>query len=216
MFRVRVMRTLSLACLVSFVFSLALPCVAGELELSLKQAYEEKLFVIRNFWTGSLLKFDTAGQLKGNAAPGIWTLHGFIRVEKLEMDGSTLRMRCKRLVIGETRSGFDYSYRQNDALLEIDVDLNSSQPRQEEIAKAFSRMFVNDKVAFRDSVPHYWQPCITTAITGTEKSRIGGCRFSPRLNGIFDVRTDTELVTSSAQAPNPIGFCHSGDGNNRW
>ena len=198
-------------CLVLLVLACALPCVADELQSSLKHSYQGKAFIIRNFWPGTVLKFDASGQLKGDASSGIWTLHGFIRVEKIEIHGSTLRLRCKRLVIGETRRGFDYSDRQNDARLEIDVDLNSSQPRQEEIKEAFSRMFVNDKVAFRDSVPHYWRPCITTAITGTEKSRTGGCRFSPRLNGIFGVRTDTALATSSAQAPNPPASATAGE-----
>ena len=203
MFCDRATRTLSLACFVCVVFSLALPCVADEPEPALKQTYEGKVVVIRNFWPGNLLKFDASGQLKGDASPGIWTLHGFIRVEKLEMDGATLRLRCKRLVIGETRDGFDYRNGRKDARLEIDLDLDSSESRQEAIRAAFSRMFVSDKIGFRDSVPTYWRDCITTALAGTELKRTEGCRFSPHLAGIIGVQTGAQPATVAAQATRP-------------
>lgn len=169
------------------LFACALPSFADELELQLKQSYEGKVFAIRNFWPGGVLKFDASGQLKGNADPGAWTLDGFIRIERLEINGTTLRLQSKRLVVEESREGLDYRNRRKDAKLEIDLDFDSSHPTQEEIAAAFAKMFVSDGVAFRDSVVNYWQSCVTTAINGSEKKPTEGCRFSPRLAAVIGI-----------------------------
>jgi hypothetical protein len=61
---------------------------ADDLERTLNQSYSGRVLVLRNFWRGDSLRYDSAGQIVGGAAPGFWTTDGLVRVEKVRLTGS--------------------------------------------------------------------------------------------------------------------------------
>jgi protein TonB len=163
----------------------ASPTLADDLEQSLKQAYQGKVFIIRNFWPGSLLRYDSAGQLKGDANPGAWTLDGLVRVEKIGTADTGVVLQCKRLVIVPSRDGFDFKDRRHAARLDILLDLDPKSSSLESMETAFSKIFVNDAGGFRDAVADSWRDCVSAALSGTEPPEHKGCHFGRRISALL-------------------------------
>jgi hypothetical protein len=61
---------------------------ADDLERTLNQTYQGKVFVLRNFWRGDSLHYDSAGQIRGLATSGFWTTDGLVQVEKVRFTGA--------------------------------------------------------------------------------------------------------------------------------
>src|SRR5437879_899178 len=156
----------SIACgrAICFIFALmpwASAVLADDLEQSLKQAYQGKVFVLRNFWEGDYLHYGSAGKLMGDANVGFWTTDGFVRVDQIRVSDTNLQLECKRLFIRSTSSGFDYSDRHGQGnKLQLDIGLDPQHLSREGVDSVFSKVFVADSSSFLESVADYWKPCV--------------------------------------------------------
>jgi len=69
---------------------------ADELD-QLREKYDDKTLVLRNFYRGERLRYDSAGMSTGSAVPGDWTVDGFVRVTSLSLSGQRLTIQADRL-----------------------------------------------------------------------------------------------------------------------
>lgn len=182
----------------------AVPSFADDLETSLKQAYEGKAFMIRNFYSASRLHYDLTGKLIGYGNPGSWTLDGLVHVENVTLHGNTAQLKCWRLAIAATQDGLDYS--DQPSQLEIFVDFGASLPERQAADALFEKIFVLDATVFPSLVPSYWTPCVMAALNGKETKWGPKCRFSSRLSEVIALRPgeNSNAVLNPASATHEV------------
>jgi len=172
---------------------------ADDLERTLNQTYRGKVFVLRNFWRGDLLRYDSAGQIIGNATSGFWTTDGLVRVEEVRLTGDTLNLECKRMFMVESKDGFDYRERSKKARKrEIAIDLGPKPISAETAGAVLSKILVSGKADFFSEMPDYWKPCVKTALQ--VETHEPGLPLYPLRNGCkFGSRMLTALSLSSSE-----------------
>jgi TonB family protein len=189
-------RSLLLSALASLAFAttLAYPTPASatsEIDQHLRDAYQNKTFVLRSFYSGTALHFDSAGSPPADALAGEWTVDGFVNVEDIHVSGSRLQIRASRLHLGWLGAdglkavhdvvvkGRADDEKKNRAL-RIEADLGPGPVTAEAADAALSRIFLTAQDSFADLVPDYWKPCISDGLLGKGNS----CRFPPELAAI--------------------------------
>ena len=169
------------------LFLVSVPHTFADEATDLTQAYKGKVFIVRNFWHGDTLRYDSAGQRIGDANLGFWTIDGLIRIEKIETSGGQLRVGCKRMLLDVKSGAFDYADargNRTDKQREIVIDLGQESPTRDFVEAVFSKIFISDASSFEDAVPEYWKQCVRTAVESAEQKR-GGCSLAPHFTELF-------------------------------
>jgi hypothetical protein len=81
---------------------------ASELERQLRDQYNGKILVLRNFYHGDHLTYDSSGIPAGSPVPGDWTVDGFARLTNLDLSGHRLTIHAVRLSLGNTGKSFQF------------------------------------------------------------------------------------------------------------
>jgi TonB family protein len=158
---------------------------ASELEKHLRDQYDGKTLLLRNFYGGASLHYDSSGQLSKAAAPGDWTVDGVFQVGEVKVSSHHLTIRAKRVHLGWLRDvGFspveDAKDKPGDTrLLRIEADLGHGDVTPEQVDAVLAQIFLTPKDHLVELVPDYWKPCVFAASTGNGTGEYSGCRFSP-------------------------------------
>jgi hypothetical protein len=72
----------------------------SELEQHLRDQYNGKTLLLRNFYGGDSLRYDASGQLSKAATPGDWTVDGVVHVDEVKVSSHRLTIRAKRVHLG--------------------------------------------------------------------------------------------------------------------
>jgi TonB family protein len=161
---------------------------ADELGQHLRDQFNDKTLVLRNFYQGERLSYDSAGSLVGgSAASGDWTVDGFIRVTKLTLSGQRLTMQAERLSLGNTGQSFQFQQyfdkgkkdkkqeekAEKEHRLRIEVEFDAGGITAEKADAALSRIFLTAQDRLADLMPDYWKPCVLAASTGNSMEPAG-------------------------------------------
>lgn len=186
---------------------------ANDLNTSLKQTYGGKVFIIRNFWHGDHLQYDSAGQLMGDGDVGYWTTDGLVRIENVSVVGSTLHLECKRMVVSAGSRGLEYKEsRSKDKKREIDIQYGATPVTPDGIDSALKKVFVSEKEDFLESVPPYWKKCITAALSATQAEQQSACHFSPQLQSLLSTASLSTAPAPTQRKAEPEGVLKIGAG----
>lgn len=158
-------------------------------EQHLRDQFRSKTLLLRKFYSGDHLLYDSAGGLIGKEMVGDWTSDGFVVLDEFRTSGPRLIIEARRLLV--TRSTPEFAFgaakrRSADgkdlgpALVEIDVDFGTAAPSVEEADAAISRIFLNEQDSLVDLVPDYWRPCVLGGLSWKNET----CRFSPEVIAI--------------------------------
>jgi TonB family protein len=187
----------------------------NEVEQHLRDQYNDKTLVLRNFYTGNRLSYDTRGTPTNSADQGDWTVDGFTRVIALNVSGGRLTIELQRLAVGNVGKTFQFQKFRNkkeekkaqkENRLHIEVAVESSGLTAEKAGDALSKVFLTSQDRLADLVPDYWKPCVLAASTGRGKKKYIGCSFPPEFAAIpgvvftLDQSPQTETVDSEARA----------------
>ena len=172
----------------------------SDLEEHLRYEYADKTLVIRNFYHGGRLNYDSAGSpANGSVASGDWTVDGFVRVASLSLSGLRLTLHAERLsVIGAgqilefQRSDLKKNRVKGESRLRIEVELDPNGITVEKADAALSRVFLTTKDRFADLMPDYWRPCILAASNGKGTKKYSACRFSSEVAAVPGVVSGAE------------------------
>jgi len=170
---------------------LAIPAHAQgkDLQQHLRDQHKGKILVLRSFYDGDSLSYDSAGQLSGSAASGDWTIDGMIQVDDVRVSNHRLSIQAKRLHMGWVHdSGFSPVRCPEGKLgklceekrkLRIEADLGPGEATADNAEAMLARIFVTQEDHFVELVPDYWMPCVLAAVGDKPLAQYAACQFSP-------------------------------------
>lgn len=171
----------------------------SDLEDHLRSQYNDKTLVLRNFYHGERLNYDSAGSLRNSAVSGDWTVDGFVRVKSLNLHGQRLSIQAERLTLGNNGTVFQFQQyfdknnkqdkeerekAEREHKLRIEVEFDASGITAENADAALAKVFLTAQDRFADLVPDYWNPCVQAASTGKEGKQYKACGFPPEFAAI--------------------------------
>jgi len=180
---------------------------SDELDQHLRDKYDNKTLVLRNFYRGERLRYDSAGMSTGSAVTGDWTVDGFVRVTSLSLSGQRLTIQADRLSL--VNSGQSFGFQQSGGKkkekakkssgLRIEVEFDPSTITGEKADAALSRIFLTAQDRFAHLVPDYWKPCVLAASTGNGTKQYAACGFPPEFATIPGVVPNSDEHAESVQ-----------------
>jgi hypothetical protein len=72
----------------------------SDLERHLNDEYKGKTLILRGFYSGDHLTYDSSGHILNPTAPDDWTVAGVVQVESLKVSGDHLRIDARRVHLG--------------------------------------------------------------------------------------------------------------------
>jgi len=195
-----------------------------DLKQHLQEQYRGKTLLVRGFYAGSLLHFDSAGTLRDRLPGGDWTLDGVVRIEDVRVSRDRMTIRANRLhlgwvpgsgltelhdLVGSDKVEMDKDEKKNRAI-EIVADLGSGGTTAADAALA--HIFVTSQDNFADLVPDYWKPCVWVAAAGSDEKTYRSCRFSPEFLAIPGVALHSEANASLPAGPDSSAIFQVGHG----
>ncbi len=158
---------------------------ASDLEKHLRDQYDGKTLLVRNFYGGDFLRYDASGQLSKAATPGDWTVDGVIQIDDVKVSSHHLTIRANRVHLGWIQDvGFspvqDAKDKQGDTRsLRIEAELGPGEVTAAQADAVLAQIFLSANDHLVELVPDYWKPCVLAASTGNGTGEYSGCRFSP-------------------------------------
>jgi TonB family protein len=200
--------------LLIFVLALglgALPGVASDLDQQLRDQYQGKTLLLRGFYSGNSLLYDSAGSPSEGGLSGDWTVDGVVRIDEIHASGDRLKIRATRVhlgwVGGELQTLHDYVAKdkldkdeKKDRELRIEAALSDGGTTESAVA-ALSRIFLTSQDSFADLVPDYWQPCVRSGLTAETGIKKQSCYFSQEFLAIPGVALHLNSPEDTTSAP---------------
>jgi TonB family protein len=149
---------------------------SNAVEQQLRDEYKGKTFLLRDFYAGSRLKYDSSGTLLANSNPGDWTATGFVEVKDLHVSGKGITLRGNRLMAGIFElKVFQFLRYEKNKEVEIDAQVNAGDVSLAQAKAVLSKIFLIPDDHLDQVVPGYWKRCFRRALKGGEVV----CRFAP-------------------------------------
>jgi TonB family protein len=190
----------------------------SDLEQHLRDRYKGKTLLLRGFYSGDQLHYDSATAPTGGAASGDWTVNGFVLVDDIRISGQHLAITATRMVVGSRPLHFladtpeKRKNKKRAPFLKIDAELGPGSPAAEQADAAISRIFLTAQDHFAELVPDYWRPCISEGFSGKNAA----CRFTPEFTAIPGLTSSAEVgptpITQATENASDIVLAHRKDG----
>jgi len=212
----RISRLRSARLLAALVSAILIPRAypADDLEQSLRSRYGNKTLVLRGFYHGDKLKYDSAGKLAGNLRLADWTVDGVVHVTSINVSDRRLTIHADRLTLiydghalafqtsGNQKPGNKKPKR--TSRLRIETELDAGAATAEKGQALLAKIFLTPPDRLADIVPDYWKSCVWAASENLGKDRYTACRFGQELAavpGVSESGQDKDIATKIAGAP---------------
>jgi TonB family protein len=159
--------------------------LASDLEDHLRDQYKGKTVILRGFYSGERLRYDSAGAV-ADARPGDWTTDGFVLVSDIHVSHLRLKIKAKRLsVVLGPKGTFEFlgdtpKTQKKVPPLQVEAELPQVNSSFDQAAVTLSRIFLVAQDSFAELVPDYWKPCVPDGLSG----KVSKCFFSPEFAAI--------------------------------
>jgi TonB family protein len=163
----------------------SIPAAANDVEQHLRDEYQGKTLVLRGFYSGDRLHYDSTGK-PDNAASGDWTVDGFIRVDEIHLSGDRLVINAQRLTVGRPeRKELELSPRLRGVAGRRDIETvqveikadTGHNPSPEQADAIAAEIFLTPQDSLADLVPDYWKPCVRQGL----KRESEDCSFAAEI-----------------------------------
>ena len=145
-----------------------------DLTSHLRDSYQNKILVLRGFYSGKHLHYDSTGAPTSTEKSGDWTTDAFIRVNHIDFSHRRVTLKIDRIALADDyRSGFQFQPK-HWPHANIEVDLGGD-PSLQQIDAAMAKIFLTSHDDLAELVPDYWKQCVADAETGKGTN----CHFSP-------------------------------------
>jgi protein TonB len=166
---------------IAFVSLLAAPPApaqaANEIDQHLRDQYQGKTLLLRNFLVGGWLTYEADGTFTGAANSGDWTVDGLVRVDNLRVSRNRLIIDATRLFFIPTAQARSQTVPGSG--LQIEVHLGRGGFRRDAADAVMSKVFLTPEDDFAASVPDYWKLCVYAGLAADGPQKQTGCWFSP-------------------------------------
>ena len=207
----RISRLRSARLLAALVSAILLPRAypADDLEQSLRSRYRNKTLVLRGFYHGDKLKYDSAGKLAGNLRLGDWTVDGVVHLTSINVSDRRLTIHADRLTLIYDGHALAFQTSGNKkpkrtSRLRIETELDAGAATAEKGQALLAKIFLTPPDRLADIVPDYWKSCVWAASENLGKDRYTACRFGQELAavpGVSESGQDKDIATKIAGAP---------------
>jgi len=186
---------------------------AENIDRHLRDQYKGKVFVLRNFYTGSSLRFAPDGSPAKQTASGDWTVDGIVRIDDIKVKRDRLQILATRLRLGwVSGSGFSVLHESDSKgkpvknekhyVLEIEATVGERDAAPEVVDALLSKIFLTSHDSLVDAVPPYWKRCVYDGLAGNAKLS-SACNFSREFLAVPGFGPPTELAADvPAEPPN--------------
>jgi|GEM_PF-4308035 len=132
----------------------------ADLQKHLQDQYQNKIFVLRGFYSDEFLHYDPTGALMGAPTPGDWTVDGFVLLSDLQIRGQRLEIEAKRLLVVSRNDSFQFyadsqKKRKKADSVRIEVELAAANAT-DAIDALFASIFLTNRNTLGTLVPDYW------------------------------------------------------------
>jgi TonB family protein len=192
--------------LVALVSVITSPACSETVDLQryLRNQYQGKTLLLRGFYSGENLLYDSSGDLANPENSGDWTANGFVGLNEIHASGNRISIDAQRLVAIMSDGMFQLRPAQRmvsdtergAAVVAIEIDLGSN-PSLEQAKSALSKIFLGSQDSLSDLVPNYWKPCVSRGLRGESRS----CVFSTEVLGVPGVAFFPENNPTSSSPP---------------
>jgi len=160
---------------------LAVPAICQTADLEhIRDQYQGKPLVLRSFYSGDSLRYDSSGSPLGESTTGDWTTDGFVRLNDISISDRHLTATGVRLIVISHENVFQFFARhslgrhQRPPNLRIEVELSPDGTLAQSADIALSKVFLTTRDSFRDLVPDYWRYCVRDALSDSDED----CHFA--------------------------------------
>jgi len=170
------------------VVSLSARSDTSDLQQHVRDRYQGKTVLLRGFYSGDRLRYNSSGELTDHASSGDWTVDGFVAVGEVRVSGARIVLRAMRQLVIVNDRQFELRPKEKrepgrksnkPVFVEIETQVGSNRsPAQ--VDAAFSRIFLTETDDFAEMVPEYWKSCVSEGL----RAKNASCRFSPELSAL--------------------------------
>lgn len=193
---------------------------ADDVQKQVSADYQNKILTLRQPYSGEKLRFGPDGQLIGEAKAGPWTVDGRVEVKRINFSDHVMKIEGRRVWLffdpftqqlrdiasvrdGEKATGLFKTYRNRqlwkrvtEQPVEIDVELASESPDDEEISLATEAIFLNSSESMLGVLPSFWQSYFAGGNSELEPE-------SNFHNDLYRAHQDGILAPTPLLTPNP-------------
>ena len=186
---------------------------ADDLNRELRDRYSNKTLIVRGFYSGDHLHYDSSGSLVSGNPSGDWTSDGFVQISEIQLKGHEVRIKANRLSAVSQNKTFSLRIAENEnvrpgenkvIVVEIAEDLGTRHPSVDQLNAAVANIFLSSKDDFSALMPDYWKPCVLSGLAGKESN----CRFDSEMLGVPGLKTlgasSDEIASAEQKARNSI------------
>jgi len=183
-------------CLLAALFFLLADLLhaSSDVERHLRDKLQGKTFVLRDFYTGDHLHYDSSASALGGPGSGDWMSDGFVLVKDLRFSHHRVTIDAERQLVIQLE-GKEFQFLPEDKSdrrkLKIEADLNLDTLTPQQLDADMAKIFLSAQDNLAASVSDYWKPCVLTAALGGD----GNFRFSPDLLTVPGVAAARGIAT---------------------
>jgi TonB family protein len=181
-------------------------------EQHLRDQYLDKTFLLRGFYSGNRLRYDSTGLPLAGAKSGDWTGDGFVLINNFHFSHKRLIVEAQRLSVVRDHKEFQLrpveQTTQQDGtkpvVVEIKVDLGQENSIQQ-FDDALSKIFLTENDHLPDLIPDYWKPCVPAGSAGQDPN----CHFSQEvlaIPGVAPSHADSSITELGKEGSPPTSF----------
>ena len=176
---------------------------ADDLNRHLHDNYVGKTFMLRGFYSGTHLRYDSTGSLVSGNPSADWTSDGFLLITDVGRKGHEIRIQARRMSAVSLNKTFSLRAAENEnvrpgeskaIVVEITADLGRRHASADQVEAALAKIFLSEKDDFANLVPEYWKPCVPAGLAGKNDD----CRFAAEILGVPGVRISDQDASAVA------------------
>ncbi len=140
------------------------------LENQLQKLYQDKTFVLRNFYTGNKLKYNPEGVRVSGGEQGVWTLDGLITINRLKVKNERIELTGKREFWSyDQEEKRPRQFKSSEKTI-IDIGPFNTSPDAASVNRAIREIFLKDDEPLHKAVPDYWENAVLTFFNKNDNS----------------------------------------------
>jgi TonB family protein len=192
-----------------FLIAVAVRAQTADPQQRLQDQYQNKIFLLRGFYSNDKLGYDATGAPIANPASGFWTIDGFVLVTDAKVIGQSLSIKAKRMLVVSTGHAFQFradtpKKRKGLRSVEIEAPLGPGSP-SDAVDAEMAGIFLTNRDSFGALMPPYWEDRVSEGLRNSDDGKYAACRFSQELLSVpgMTLRTDQHASPEKDQADTP-------------
>jgi TonB family protein len=177
----------------------------------LRDEYSGKTFILRGFYSGDSLLYDSSGTLVGKEASGDWAADGFVLIDDIRASDARLEIKASRQLVVSIANIFRFQAAEQPTpdkqgvmpvLLKMTVDFGKDVPSAEQAEAVMSKIFLTKQDNLAELLPDYWTFAICGPVGRNDK-----CGFSKEILAVpgtdASKTNDNALLVSRRASTSP-------------